>query len=220
MIYTNDIEYDNNVTNENPFPNKIETDNLILRGPVHENWSLGDFHRFQTDNCGEEMAEYNLFVKPPTLAYTKNKMYNYMIESWKNMEDMYYVIEEKKDREDYNHDYIGLIGFDCEWDLKSGEIGIWLHKETWGNKYFAEATESIFEVVFNHDIDYGIELISVVPSSNNKNSIKATKKFMNKLNGQFEGVLRNYFLFDGIGIQNCHRFSIKKRDFNKRKHVN
>jgi len=216
MIYTDELYYEKSVTTENTFPNNIETDNLILKGPVHNNWSLGDFHQFQTDDCGDDMAEYNLFVNPPTLAYTKNKMYDYMAEKWNKMEEMYYVIEEKDTRENYPHKYIGLIGLNCEWDLKSGEIVIWLHRKVWGNEYFAEATEALFEVTFNHPIDYGIELISVVPSSNNKKSIKATKKFMSKLNGDLDGVIRNYFIFDGIGIQDCHRYSITEKEFNDR----
>ena len=56
MIYSDDIDYEKSVTIEKPIPNKISTDNLYLKGPLHEHWDLGGFHRFQTDYCGEDMA--------------------------------------------------------------------------------------------------------------------------------------------------------------------
>ncbi len=213
MIYSNKILYEKSVTLNNPVPDIIETDNLHIKGPLHEHWSLGDFHKFQTDYCGEEMAKYNLYKKPETLAYTRNKMYKYMIKNWNNMEDMYYVLEEKETREEYEHDYIGVMGINFEWDKKYAELSIWLHKDVWGEEYFAEGAEAFFEVIFNHPVNYGIDLITLVPASQNNNSIKAIEKIMNTFNGQLDGIIRNYEFFDGIGVDNCHRFSIKYDEY-------
>ncbi len=216
MIYINKINFDKKITYDKPVPCYIESDNLILKGPLHEHWNLGNFHRFQTSYCGDEMAKYNLYIEPTSLKYTRDNMYKYMIEQWNEMEDMYYVIEEKQERSNYNYDYIGVIGLNFEWDKKYAEFGIWLHKDVWGNEYFAQSFESMCEAIFNHPLDLGIELISAVPSSNNKNSIRAIEKIMNELNGQLDGVIRNYEFFDGIGVDDCHRFSISEDEFKNR----
>lgn len=154
-MFTETVEFDESVTVESPFPERIETDNLVFRAPVHEVLSLGEFHRFHSCECGEDMAKFNLFEKPGSLGYSRFEMFEYMRESWESMSDVYYVVEEKGvSRDSLGFDFVGIAGFNLDWDTRSAELSVWLHRDVWGNGYASERAEAFCEVLFD---GFGVE---------------------------------------------------------------
>jgi len=214
VSFTEKIEYDEEVTVENPFPNRIETDNLVLKGPITEHETLGEIHRFHQGEVGKYVTKYNSFEKSETLEDTHKGLFEYCVESWNNGEAAYYAIYEKERSGDYDFDFCGVAGMVYEWDRQSAEIAVWLHPDVWGNEYASERAEALLDVVFNHPVKYGIEVVNIYPMEGNENSVKSVNKYIDELGGRRIGIKQNAYVFDGLGPTDVVEFQISKDEFN------
>lgn len=204
------VEYSHEFSYDSWFPTYIETDNLILRGPITEVWDLQDFYDFHNTQSGEKMAKYNDFERPETIPEAV-EMYEYMNNGWEENERAYYAIEEKKEREDFEFEYIGVCGIDpIEWDKQRAEIGIWLHPLVWGNGYSSERAVALCDVIFNA-LDLEVTLISVADV--NHNSINAVEKYISELGGEKIGRIANEKDIVGVGVLDGILFQVEEKDY-------
>lgn len=204
------VKYSHEFSYDSWFPTYIETDSLILRGPIHEVWELHDFYDFHNTQAGDQMAKYNEFERPETIPAAA-EIYDYIKDGWEENERAYYAIEEKQERQDFNSEFVGVCGIDpIQWDKKRAEIGIWLHPIVWGNGYSSERAIALCDVIFNV-LDLEVTLISVADV--NKNSIAAVRKYVDQLGGEKVGTIANEKQIIGVGVLDGVIFQIEKEDY-------
>lgn len=204
------VEYSDDFSYDSWFPTYIETDSLIMRGPVYEVWDLNDFYEFHNTPEGEKMAKYNDFERPKTIP-AATEIYDYMKKGWEENTRAYYTIEEKNQSVSFDYDYIGICGIDfIEWDKNRAEIGIWLHPKFWGNGYSSERAVALCDVIFNV-LDLEVTLISVAQV--NEKSVRAVEKYVTALGGEKIGRIANEKQLVGVGVLDGIVFQIEREDY-------
>ncbi|ELZ17254.1 N-acetyltransferase GCN5 [Haloterrigena salina JCM 13891] len=190
------------------FPERIETDRLTFERISHDAVDVFALHELYSDGDEtERMFEYWDSSPHETVKET----YDYVDEAeelWDDVEGAKYVI-----RPDEGEDGAGVIagttGLYPHWEKRSANLGILLDEQFWGRGYSAERADAFLSVAFDR---LDLELVVAAHIDGNKKSRRAINKYVERYDGQYEGLLRNWLPLDDT-VADVHRYTISREEY-------
>ncbi len=190
------------------FPERIETERLHLERISHDSVDVFDLHEFYSD--GDETAEmFEYWDSTP--HETVKETYNYVDEAeqlWDDAEGAKYVIRPTED-EDGAGAIAGTTGLYPDWEKRSVNLGILLDKQFWGRGYAGERADALLSVAFDR---LDLELVVAAHIDGNEKSRRAIKKYVERYDGQYEGLLRNWLPLPDT-VDDVHRYTISREEY-------
>ncbi|MGQ3328221.1 GNAT family N-acetyltransferase [Halorubrum sp. FL23] len=191
------------------FPETIETDRLRLEPRWPERVDLDECYRICSSDPGiEEVTEYVTWdpheTKKETLEFLERGR-----ERWEDDEAADYVIR-PREGEDGAGEIAGFGGFSVDWEKRTALLGTWLRKRFWGRGYSGERAAALVAVAFE-DLDLDLVVVSHLPE--NEQSQRAIEKYVDRLGGRREGLLRNSITFADGGVHDEVRYSISQDEW-------
>ncbi|WP_200531977.1 GNAT family protein [Halorubrum sp. LN27] len=191
------------------FPETIETDRLRLEPRWPENVDLDDCYRICSSDPGiDEVTEHVTWdpheTKKETLEFLERGR-----ERWEDDEAASYVIRPREGEEGAG-EIAGFGGFTVDWEKRTAVLGTWLRKRFWGRGYSGERAAALAEVAFD-DLDLDLVAVSHLPE--NDKSRRAIEKYVDRLGGRREGLLRNHITFTDGSVHDEVRYSISQGEW-------
>lgn len=193
------------------FPERIETDRLVLEQLCHEKVDLFENYRHlsECEEDIEEVLEYIAGFDPHQTPKETKDFIDDAEDSWDKDEMAWYVIR-PKETEDGAGEIAGGALLEVDWDQRAGTLGIWLRKPFWGRGYAGERASALLDVTFNR---LDLEIAKITCEIDNEKSRKAIEKYVEAYGGQYDGVLRHYAVdTDGNPID-YHNYSILREQY-------
>lgn len=193
------------------FPERIETDRLVLEQLCHEKVDLFEYyhHLSECEEDIEEVLEYIAGFDPHQTPKETKEFIDDAEDSWDKDEMAWYVIR-PKEAEDGAGEIAGGALLEVDWDRRAGTLGIWLRKPFWGRGYAGERASALLDVTFNQ---LDLEIAKITCEIDNEKSRKAIEKYIEEYGGQYDGVLRHYAVdTDGNPID-YHNYSILREQY-------
>lgn len=105
----------------------------------------------------------------------------------------------------------GFCGLGIDWDRGIADLGLWLRRRFWGRGYSGERAVALAEVAVER---LDLELIAVTHHVDNDNSRRAIERYVDRMGGRREGVLRNEITAaDGNEVGDAVRYSVSAAEF-------
>ncbi|WP_435093022.1 GNAT family N-acetyltransferase [Halorubrum sp. N11] len=191
------------------FPETIETDRLRLEPRWPENVDLDDCYRICSSDPGiDDVTEYVTWdpheTKKETLEFLERGR-----ERWEDGEAAGYVIR-PREGEDGAGEIAGFGGLSVDWEKRTAVLGTWLRKRFWGRGYSGERAAALVEVAF---ADLDLDLVAVSHLPENEQSRRAIEKYIDRLGGRREGLLRNHVTFMDGSVHDEVRYSISQDEW-------
>ena len=191
------------------FPETIETDRLRLEPRWPERVDLDDCYRICSSDPGiDEVTEHVTWdpheTKKETLEFLERGR-----ERWEDGEAAGYVIR-PREGEDGAGEIAGFGGFSVDWEKRTAVLGTWLRKRFWGRGYSGERAAALADVVFE-DLDLDLVAVSHLPE--NEQSKRAIEKYVDRLGGRREGLLRNQITFLDGSVHDEVRYTISQAEW-------
>ena len=122
-----------------------------------------------------------------------------------------YVVR-PRDGEDGAGEIAGFGGLNLDWEKDSAELGCWFRKPFWGRGYSGERALALAELAFEH-LDFEVVTVSHLPG--NDQSERAITKYVERMGGRREGVMRNAGVesLEGGGGVDLVRYSISQPEY-------
>ncbi|HET7324673.1 MAG TPA: GNAT family N-acetyltransferase [Halococcus sp.] len=190
------------------FPERIETDRLILERLCHENLDLFEFYRICSD--ADEMAEVTRYM-PWNPHKTVNKSKEFIDgceKQWEESEGAAYCIR-PREGEDGASEFAGVGALHIDWDKRTGGLGMWLRKKFWGRGYSGERAAALMELAFER---LDLEVVAVTHHVDNQKSRRAIEKYIDAHGGRCEGLLRNWLPY-GDGVSDEYRYTVAREEY-------
>ena len=193
------------------FPERIETDRLILERLCHETLDVFEFYDICSDADGpeamDEVTRYMPWEPHQTLLESKEYI-DGVEERWEEGEAAGYVVR-PRDGEPDAGEYAGNAALHIDWDRRTGSLGTWLRKRFWGRGYSGERAGALMELAFER---LDLELVSVSHHADNDQSRRAIEKYVEAHGGRCEGLLRNW-LPHGDEVSDEYRYTISQAEY-------
>lgn len=194
------------------FPETLESDRLKFHRLSQETVDILELHDvFTQPPHVDEVFEY-LDTKPPQTPKETFEKVRRSEEKFESGESAQYVIRPKSD-EDNAGEIAGVTGIYPQWDRKFATLGIILDKPYWGRGYSGERAETFLRLAFNR---LDLDLVAVKFIDGNERSKRAVEKYVDRFNGRYEGLLRNWSGVDEE-VYDCHRYSISRAEYESAK---
>ncbi len=193
------------------FPERIETDRLLLERLCHENIDLFEFYRICSDADGpEDMAEVTRYMpwSPHKTVNESKEFIEDCEEKWDDGEGATYFIR-PREGEDGAGEFAGNAGLGIDWDRRTGELGTWLRKKFWGRGYSGERAAALMELAFER---LDLEVVVVTHHVDNEQSRRAIEKYIEAHGGRCEGLLRNW-LSHGDDVADEYRYTVTQAEY-------
>jgi RimJ/RimL family protein N-acetyltransferase len=191
------------------FPERIETDRLVLEAFTRENVDVLTLYRHSSHHNPhiEEITKYITWDPHETpkesLDFLKSQE-----EARTEGEDATYVVR-PKEGEDGAGEFAGMAGLHPDWDRQTATLGTWLRKPFWGRGYSGERAAALMAVAFER---LDLEVVTVTHEVGNATSRRAIEKYVEAHGGRHEGLFRN----GGVGSDgpvDLHRYSISREEW-------
>ncbi|PSQ51045.1 GNAT family N-acetyltransferase [Halobacteriales archaeon SW_6_65_15] len=181
------------------FPDRIETERLVLEPFTTENVDLLAYYRHVSrDNPNiEEITEH--------LSWDPHETPKESLEFLKSQE------EARAEGEDGAGEFAGMAGLHPDWDRRTATLGTWLRKPFWGRGYSGERAAALMEVAFER---LGLEVVTVTHEVGNEKSRRAIRKYVGAHGGQHEGLLRNGAP-GSDGPVDLHRYTVTREQWSE-----
>ena len=191
------------------FPETIETDRLRLEPRWPEHVDLDECYRICSSDPGiDEVTEHVTWdpheTKKETLEFLERGR-----ERWEENEAAGYVIR-PREGEDGAGEVAGFGGFTVDWEKRTAELGTGLRRRFWGRGYSGERAAALVEVAF---ADLDLDLVAVGHLPENEQSERAIEKYVDRLGGRREGLLRNHIAFADGSVHDEVRYSIAQQEW-------
>jgi [ribosomal protein S5]-alanine N-acetyltransferase len=192
------------------FPERIETDRLVLSRLSHDAVDLFKFYRICSADEGiEEVTRYMPWGPHSTVKETA-EFVDGCEKRWDDGEAANYVIR-PGEREDGAGEIAGMCGLTLDWDRRSSGLGVWLRKRFWGRGYSGERAAALLDLAFER---LELELVSVTHHVENDASRAAIERYVEDHGGRREGTLRNWVPYDEE-VADEVRYSISREEYER-----
>ncbi|MEF8800964.1 MAG: GNAT family protein [Halolamina sp.] len=106
----------------------------------------------------------------------------------------------------------GFTGVDLDWERDAAELGCWFRKPFWGRGYSGERALALAELALEA-LDF--EILTVRHHVDNENSERAIERYIDRMGGRREGVLRNVGLesIDNGGGVDGVRYTVSQAEY-------
>ena len=210
------------------FPERVETDRLVLEALSTENVDVLEFYRHSSHHNPhiEEITEY-LSWEPHATPKETLEFVESREQAWAKGEDATYVIR-TKESEPNGGEIAGGAGLHPRWERRTATMGTWLRKPFWGRGYSGERAAALMEIAFDR---LDLEVVAVTHQAGNEKSRRAIEKYVEahgghasgasvtsgdeqseSSGGQHEGLLRNWATGPD-GPVDCHRYTITREQW-------
>ncbi|WP_273836782.1 GNAT family N-acetyltransferase [Halococcus sp. PRR34] len=193
------------------FPERIETDRLVLERLCHENIDLQAFYRICSDADGSaEMDEVTQYMpwEPHTTINESKEFLDGAEKRWNEDESADYAIR-PADGEDGAGEFAGVGSLHPDWDRRTGGLGTWLRKRFWGRGYSGERAAALMELAFER---LDLEVVAVTHHADNEKSKRAIEKYIEAHGGRCDGRLRNWVPY-GDEVADEYRYTITQAEY-------
>ncbi|WP_266078088.1 GNAT family N-acetyltransferase [Haladaptatus caseinilyticus] len=203
------------------FPERIETERLVLDALTHENVDVFELYRHVAHDAPDidEITEHLSWDPHVTPKETKD----FIDIAEKNRvegEGSEFVIR-LQDGEpgassgpsDGSDEIVGATGIHVDWERRTGTLGLWLRKPFWGRGYSGERASALIDLAFE---TLDLELVAVEHIDGNEKSKRAIEKYIEAHGGQYDGLLRNWHP-DGDAVHDSHRFTVTREQWRERR---
>ncbi|AGB17412.1 acetyltransferase, ribosomal protein N-acetylase [Halovivax ruber XH-70] len=192
------------------FPETVATDRLRLERFCHETVDVRELYECFAVGYGEGVDE--VFEHVPQSPYRTLKDAQEMIDDaerrWAETEGAEYVVRPKAG-EDSAGKLAGLTTLSCEWDRRTGRLGLILGKPFWGRGYSGERAAALMELAFDR---LDLELVTAGHNDGNEKSKRAIQRYIEAHGGQYDGVLRNWVPMDDE-VADLHRYTVTREQY-------
>lgn len=191
------------------FPERIETERLQFepRTPEHVDY----LEVYEHCSAGEEMEEVTEYV--PWNPHQHPKETREFLERGAEMradgDAADYAIR-PRDGEPGAGEFAGFSGLRIEWDLRRGELGIWLRKRFWGRGYSGERAAALLDLAFDR---LDLEVVRVTHHPDNENSRRAVQRYVERFGGRREGRIRNVIAYADGTVHDQIGYSISQPEW-------
>jgi RimJ/RimL family protein N-acetyltransferase len=193
------------------FPDRIETERLVLEPFTTENVDLLAYYRHVSrDNPNIEEITEHLSWDPHETPKESLEFLKSQEEARAEGEDATYVVR-PKEGEDGAGEFAGMAGLHPDWDRRTATLGTWLRKPFWGRGYSGERAAALMEVAFER---LGLEVVTVTHEVGNEKSRRAIRKHVEAHGGQHEGLLRNGAP-GSDGPVDLHRYTVTREQWSE-----
>lgn len=191
------------------FPERIETDRLVLEALSRENVDLFEFYGLCSVDAPhiDEVTEH-LSWDPHRTPNETREFVDAMEENRAKGAGAEYVVRPAAG-EDGAGEIAGATGLNVDWDRRTATLGMWLRKRFWGRGYSGERAAALFEVAFER---LDLEVVAVEHLDGNEQSKRAIEKYVERFGGQYDGLLRNWQP-DGDEVQDSHRYTVRREQW-------
>ncbi|WP_435075903.1 GNAT family N-acetyltransferase [Halococcus sp. AFM35] len=193
------------------FPERIETDRLVLERLCHETLDVFEFYRVCSDADGEEdMAAVTRYMPwdPHETVNESKEFIDRCEKQWDEGEAATYAIR-PRDGEDGAGTFAGAGGLHLDWERRTARLGMWLRKRFWGRGYSGERAAALMEVAFER---LDLDVVAVTHHAENDKSQRAIEKYVDTHGGRCEGRLRNWVPY-GEGVADEYRYTITHEEY-------
>lgn len=190
------------------FPERIETPRLVLEPRDHDHVDLLECYRIcSADEDIKEVTQYMPWNPHETIKETADFL-DRGGDHWSEYTRAAYVVRPREGEPDAG-EIAGFSGLSCDWDRKTGNLGIWLRKHFWGRGYSGERAKSLIELAFER---LDLEIVSVTHHAENDKSKRAIEKYVEAHGGRCEGLLRNWVPY-GEEVADEYRYTISRAEY-------
>ena len=192
------------------FPDRIETDRLVLERLCHENLDTHEFYRICSDAGGEEdMDEVTRYMpwSPHETVMESKEFIDSAEKQWTDGEAASYVIRPRDGKNEGAFAGVGALSID--WDRRTGNLGIWLRKRFWGRGYSGERAGALMDLAFDR---LDLEVVSVSHHADNDGSRRAIEKYIDAHGGRCEGLLRNWLPYEKE-VADEYRYTVTQEEY-------
>lgn len=191
------------------FPERIETDRLVLEPLTTENVDVLAYYRHCSHQNPdiEEITEFMSWAPHQTPKETFDFVKS-CEKAWHAGEDATFVLR-PKDGEEGAGEIAGGAGLHLDWERQTATLGTWLRKPFWGRSYSGERALALMEVAFER---LDLEVVTVDHHTDNEKSRRAIEKYIERAGGRHEGLLRNGTMSPD-GPVDCHRYSVTREEW-------
>jgi RimJ/RimL family protein N-acetyltransferase len=193
------------------FPERIETDRLVLERLCHKHVDLHEFYRICSDADGsEEIDDVTRYMpwEPHTTINESREFIDGAEERWNEGESAGYVIR-LAESEDGAGAFAGVGSLHPDWDRRTGGLGTWLRKRFWGRGYSGERAAALMELAFER---LDLDCVAVTHHADNEKSRRAIEKYVEAHGGRCEGRLRNWVPY-GDEVADEYRYTITQDEY-------
>jgi RimJ/RimL family protein N-acetyltransferase len=194
------------------FPESLETDRLVLERLCHENVDALELYEcFAAGAADEEVFEY-VPQEPWHAPKEAHDRIEDAEERWREGRAAEYVVrprDKEGDGEVGAGEIAGTAHLHCEWDRRTGRLGLILRKPFWGRGYSGERAEALMGLAFDR---LDLDLITAGHNAGNEKSKRAIEKYVEAHGGQYDGILRNWVPM-GDHIDDLHRYTVTREQW-------
>ncbi|WP_273835038.1 GNAT family protein [Halococcus sp. PRR34] len=188
------------------FPHRIETDRLVFERLSHDNVDPFKIYEFVThDDWQNEATEHMPWFRFQRLDQVVGFI-DRAEQRWADHDGARYLLRSK----DEGNEIIGTTAYGPEWEKKRGGSGIVLAKRYWGREYGVERASVFIELTFEQ---YDLEAYYTTCAADNKPSRRMVEKYIERYDGQHEGLLRQHSPRPNGDVTDQHRFTVLRSEY-------
>ena len=192
------------------FPERVETERLMLERLCHENVETTEFY----DAFAAGRTDEAVFEHVPQEPYQMPKEAHDRIEDaeerWQEGSAATYAVRPGED-DPRTGEIAGIAHLHCEWEKRTGRLGLILRRPFWGRGYSGERAAALVAVAFDR---LDLELVEAGCNAGNENSRRAIEKYVERFGGDYEGRLRNWVPM-GDRIDDYHRYTVTREQWER-----
>jgi ribosomal-protein-alanine N-acetyltransferase len=192
------------------FPDRIETDRLLLERLSPETVDINAYHRCcsRHEPGIDAVTEYLPWNPHETVQETAAYLRS-LAAQWAAGERAEYVLRPKRGEPDAG-DIAGSAGLVVDFDRRVANPAIWLRQRFWGRGYSGERARALLALAF---ATLDLELVAIPVENGNERSRRAVERYVNAHGGQYEGRVRHSTVRpDGRPIDH-HRYTITNAQY-------
>ena len=189
---------------EGLFPERVETDRLVLRRLSRETIDLREFYDVCAHDDGIDRVTEHLTWDPHPHPESTREFVTAMEDAWDDGEGAHYLVFPRE-----AETFAGGCGLTLDWDRRTGTLGMWLRKRFWGRGYSGERAAALLALAFDH---LDLELVAVSHEAGNENSRRAIRRYVDHFGGREEAYMRNAVVADGEPVDQ-RRYSISRAEY-------
>jgi len=191
------------------FPDTIETERLRFEPRSPDAVDAREAYRICSSDPGiEDVTEYVTWdphdTPKETLEFLRRGE-----ERREDGEVAAYVLR-PRDGERGAGEIAGFTGLACDWEKRTGELGIWLRRRFWGRGYSGERAAALAELAFDR---LDLDVVAVSHHPDNDASRRAIEKYVGRFGGRREGRLRNALAFADGSVHDRVRYTIGREEW-------
>ncbi|HKL30033.1 MAG TPA: GNAT family protein [Natrialbaceae archaeon] len=191
------------------FPERIETDRLVLERLSRDAVGILDLHRHlaaDNDNAREEL-QYLPWGPFETPMGTRE----WILEAerrWDDGDRATYLLRAGENLEGPG-DLVGVSYLDLFWERRAGEMVVWTRKPYWGRGLLVEFAMELHDLAF---LDLDLEMMIAECFEEAEPLRERYETYVESFDGHYDGLLRNQVPADGE-VKNVHRFTLSREEY-------